>query len=337
VAGKKGRVMSKSALITGVTGQDGSYLAEWLLEQGYNVFGLVRRSSSPNVERIRHLVEKITLISGDLLDDHSLVKALEQSAPDEVYNLAAQSFVATSWNQPIFTAEVTGVGVTRLLEAIRKVNPKIRMFQASSSEQFGAARETPQNENTPFHPRSPYAVAKAYAHHITINYRESYGLFACCGISFNHESPRRGLEFVTRKITQAAARIKLGVQKELKLGNLRAVRDWGFAGDYVRGMWRMLQQPQAEEFVFATGECHSVEELVVTAFEHAGLDWKKHVSTEASLLRPADVEHLRGDASKAREKLGWQPATSFAQLVQMMVDADLKQVRAETLEGAARG
>jgi GDPmannose 4,6-dehydratase len=329
--------MSKSALITGVTGQDGSYLAEWLLEQGYRVYGLVRRSSSPNVDRIRHLVDKITLIPGDLLDDNSLAKALEQSAPDEVYNLAAQSFVATSWNQPIFTAEVTGVGVARLLEAIRKVNPKIRMFQASSSEQYGAARETPQNENTPFHPRSPYAVAKAYAHHITINYRESYGLFACCGISFNHESPRRGLEFVTRKITYAAARIKLGMQKELKLGNLRAVRDWGFAGDYVRGMWSMLQQSQAEEFVFATGECHSVEELVKTAFEHAGLDWKEHVSTEASLLRPADVEHLRGDATKARAKLGWQPATSFAQLVQMMVDADLKQVRGETLAGAARG
>lgn len=329
--------MSKSALITGVTGQDGSYLAEWLLEQGYRVFGLVRRSSSPNVDRIRHLLDKITLLPGDLLDDNSLAKALEQSEAGEVYNLAAQSFVATSWNQPVFTAEVTGVGVTRLLEAIRKVNPKIRMFQASSSEQYGAARETPQNENTPFHPRSPYAVAKAYAHHITINYRESYGLYACCGISFNHESPRRGLEFVTRKITHAAARIKLGLQKELKLGNLRAVRDWGFAGDYVRGMWRMLQQPQAEEFVFATGECHSVEELVATAFEHAGLHWKEHVSTEASLLRPADVEHLRGDASKAREKLGWQPATSFAQLVQMMVDADLQRERAEALAGAARG
>jgi GDPmannose 4,6-dehydratase len=329
--------MSKSALITGVTGQDGSYLAEWLLEQGYRVHGLVRRSSSPNVDRIRHLVDKITLIPGDLLDDNSLTKALDQSAADEVYNLAAQSFVATSWNQPIFTAEVTGVGVARLLEAIRKVNPKIRMFQASSSEQYGAARETPQNENTPFHPRSPYAVAKAYAHYITINYRESYGLFACCGISFNHESPRRGLEFVTRKITHAAARIKLGLQKDLKLGNLRAVRDWGFAGDYVRGMWSMLQQPQAEEFVFATGECHSVEELVTTAFAHAGLDWKAHVSTEASLLRPADVEHLRGDATKAREKLGWQPATSFAQLVKMMVEADLQQVRAETLAGAARG
>jgi len=330
-------MMSKSALITGVTGQDGSYLAEWLLEQGYRVYGLVRRSSSPNVDRIRHLVDKITLIPGDLLDDNSLAKALAQSAADEVYNLAAQSFVATSWNQPIFTAEVTGVGVARLLEAIRKVNPKIRMFQASSSEQYGAARETPQNENTPFHPRSPYAVAKAYAHHITINYRESYGLFACCGISFNHESPRRGLEFVTRKITNAAARIKLGLQKNLKLGNLRAVRDWGFAGDYVRGMWSMLQQPQAEEFVFATGECHSVEELVATAFEHLDLDWKKYVSTEASLLRPADVEHLRGDATKAREKLGWQPATSFAQLVQMMVEADLQQVRAESLAGAARG
>ncbi|MCL4523805.1 MAG: GDP-mannose 4,6-dehydratase [Acidobacteria bacterium] len=329
--------MSKSALITGVTGQDGSYLAEWLLGQGYRVYGLVRRSSSPNVDRIRHLLDKITLIPGDLLDDNSLVKALEQSAADEVYNLAAQSFVATSWNQPIFTAEVTGVGVARLLEAIRKVNPKIRMFQASSSEQYGAARTTPQNEETPFHPRSPYAVAKAYAHYITINYRESYGLFACCGISFNHESPRRGLEFVTRKITHAAARIKLGLQSELKLGNLRAVRDWGFAGDYVRGMWSMLQQPQAEEFVFATGECHSVEELVATAFEHAGLDWKQHVVTEASLLRPADVEHLRGDATKAREKLGWRPATPFQQLVHKMVDADLQQVRAEMLAGAARG
>ncbi len=329
--------MSKSALITGVTGQDGSYLAEWLLEQGYSVFGLVRRSSSPNVDRIRHLVDKITLIPGDLLDDHSLVKALEQSQAEEVYNLAAQSFVATSWNQPVFTAEVTGVGVTRLLEAIRKVNPKIRIFQASSSEQYGAAHTTPQNEDTPFHPRSPYAVAKAYAHHITINYRESYGLFACCGISFNHESPRRGLEFVTRKITHAAARIKLGLQNELKLGNLRAVRDWGFAGDYVRGMWRMLQQPKAEEFVFATGECHSVEELVATAFQHAGLDWKQYVTTEASLLRPADVEHLRGDATKAREKLGWQPSTTFALLVQMMVDADMQRVRAESLAGAARG
>ncbi|HEV8384899.1 MAG TPA: GDP-mannose 4,6-dehydratase [Candidatus Acidoferrales bacterium] len=327
--------MTKHALITGVTGQDGSYLAEYLLEQGYKVFGLVRRSSSPNVERVGHLLEKITLIPGDLLDDHSLVKALEQSQAEEVYNLAAQSFVATSWNQPIFTAEVTGVGVARLLEAIRKVNPKIRMYQASSSEQYGAARTTPQNEDTAFHPRSPYAVAKAYAHHITINYRESYGLFACCGICFNHESPRRGLEFVTRKITHAAARIKLGLQKELKLGNLRAVRDWGFAGDYVRGMWRMLQQPQAEEFVFATGECHSVEDLVAAAFEHAGLDWKDHVSTEASLLRPADVEHLRGDATKAREKLGWRPDTSFAQLVHMMVDADLQRVRAEALAGAA--
>ncbi len=329
--------MSKSALITGVTGQDGSYLAEWLLENGYRVFGLVRRTSSPNVDRIRHLLDKITLIPGDLLDDNSLAKALEQSQADEVYNLAAQSFVATSWNQPVFTAEATGVGVTRLLEAIRTVNPKIRMFQASSSEQYGAARESPQNESTPFHPRSPYAVAKVYAHHITVNYRESYGLFACCGISFNHESPRRGLEFVTRKITHAAARIKLGVQKELMLGNLRAVRDWGFAGDYVRGMWRMLQQPQAEEFVFATGECHSVEELVASAFAHAGLDWKEHVKTEPALLRPADVDHLRGDAAKAREKLGWQAVTPFEQLVKMMVDEDVQRVRSEALAGAARG
>jgi GDPmannose 4,6-dehydratase len=308
-----------------------------LLEQGYAVCGLVRRSSSPNVERIQHLLERLTLIPGDLLDENSLAAALERAEPDEVYNLAAQSFVATSWNQPVFTAEVTGVGVTRLLEAIHTVNPKIRMFQASSSEMYGAARETPQNELTPFHPRSPYAVAKVYAHHSTINYRESYGLFACCGISFNHESPRRGIEFVTRKITQAAARIKLGLEQKVKLGNLRAVRDWGYAGDYVRGMWQMLQLPRAEEFVFATGECHSVEELVAAAFEHAGLDWHEHVETDAALFRPAEVERLRGNANKARETFGWAPTTSFRQLVAMMVDADLARARSELLVGAARG
>lgn len=327
----------KTALITGITGQDGSYLAECLLAKGYRVVGIVRRSSTTPYERIAHLVDRIELLSADLLDQTSLVDAMAEVDPDEIYNLAAQSFVAASWTQPVLTGEFTALGVTRMLEAMRRVVPKARFYQASSSEMFGQVVETPQRESTPFYPRSPYGVAKVYGHWITVNYRESFGLYAVSGILFNHESPRRGLEFVTRKITHAAARIKLGLQGDLKLGNLRAVRDWGFAGDYVRGMWSMLQQPQAEEFVFATGECHSVEELVALAFGHAGLDWKEYVSTEASLLRPADVEHLRGDASKAREKLGWQPATSFTQLVHMMVDADLKQVRAETLAGAARG
>jgi GDPmannose 4,6-dehydratase len=271
------------------------------------------------------------------MDQSSLDAVVRTSKPDEVYNLAAQSFVGTSFVQPALTGEITGLGMLRLLEAVRHHAPQARVYQASSSEMFGKVREVPQNELTPFHPRSPYAVAKVYAHHSTINYRESYGLFACCGISFNHESPRRGIEFVTRKITQAAARIKLGLEQKVKLGNLRAVRDWGYAGDYVRGMWQMLQLPRAEEFVFATGECHSVEELVAAAFEHAGLDWHEHVETDAALFRPAEVERLRGNANKARETFGWAPTTSFRQLVAMMVDADLARARSELLVGAARG
>lgn len=319
----------RTALVTGITGQDGSYLAELLLEKGYSVFGVVRRSSSPNVERIRHIQERIQLIPGDLLDQNSLIVALEQAEPDEVYNLAAQSFVPTSWNQPELTAETTGLGVARLLEAIRAVNPEIRFFQASSSEMFGATQQCPQNEMTPFYPRSPYGIAKLFAHWITINYRESYGLFAACGISFNHESPRRGLEFVTRKITHAVARIHLGLQRELRLGNIEAQRDWGFAGDYVLGMWEVLQQETPEEYVFATGECHSVQELVEIAFSHVGLDWRDFVTMDTALLRPADVDQLLGDASKARQKLGWKPTTSFSELIKMMVDEDLRRVRAE--------
>ncbi len=319
----------RTALVTGITGQDGSYLAELLLEKGYSVFGVVRRSSSPNVERIRHIQERIQLIPGDLLDQNSLIVALEQAEPDEVYNLAAQSFVPTSWNQPELTAETTGLGVARLLEAIRAVNPEIRFFQASSSEMFGATQQCPQNEMTPFYPRSPYGIAKLFAHWITINYRESYGLFAACGISFNHESPRRGLEFVTRKITHAVARIHLGLQRELRLGNIEAQRDWGFAGDYVLGMWEVLQQETPEEYVFATGECHSVQELVEIAFSHVGLDWRDFVTMDTALLRPADVDQLLGDASKARQKLGWKPTTSFSELIKMMVDEDLRKVRAE--------
>ncbi len=325
----------KSALITGVTGQDGSYLAELLLEKGYRVSGLVRRSSSTNLERVRHIQDRLQLIPGDLLDQNSLIKALEQVRPDEVYNLAAQSFVPTSWNQPELTAETTGLGVTRLLEAIRAVNPRIRFFQASSSEMFGSCGESPQSESTPFYPRSPYGVAKVYAHWITINYRESYGLFAACGISFNHESPRRGLEFVSRKITHAVARIHLGLERELRLGNLDARRDWGFAGDYVLGMWQMLQQDTPEEFVFATGECHAVRELVEAAFGHLGLNWREFVAEDEALLRPADVAQLVGNASKARRKLGWKPATSFHDLVRLMVDADLRCVRSELAVGAA--
>ena len=328
-------ISRKRALITGITGQDGSYLAELLLEKGYTVCGVVRRSSSPSVERIRHIQDRLELIPGDLLDQNSLIVALEQAEPDEVYNLAAQSFVPTSWNQPELTAETTGIGVTRMLEAIRAVNPRIRFFQASSSEMFGATRESPQNERTPFYPRSPYGVAKVYAHGITINYRESYGLYAACGISFNHESPRRGLEFVTRKITHAVARIFLGLQRNLRLGNLEARRDWGFAADYVQGMWRMLQQDEPEEFVLATGECHSVKELVELAFRHVGLAWKDHVTADDSLLRPADVAHLVGDATKAGEKLGWKATTSFAELVSMMVEEDLRRARAELTVGAA--
>jgi len=321
--------MPRTALITGITGQDGSYLAEFLLEKGYRVFGLVRRSSSPNLERVAHIQDRITLVSGDLLDQSSLTQALDKSQPDEVYNLAAQSFVATSWNQPVLTGEATALGATRLLDAIRAVNARIRLFQASSSEMYGLAPESPQNEATYFHPRSPYGVAKLYAHWITINYRESFNLFACCGISFNHESPRRGIEFVTRKITHAVACIKLGIQKELRLGNLDARRDWGFAGDYVKGMWLMLQQETPEEYVFATGVNHSVQDFVEVSFRHVGLDWKDFVSVDCALLRPAEIYRLVGDASKARQKLGWQPETSFEELVTMMADADLRRARAE--------
>jgi GDPmannose 4,6-dehydratase len=318
--------MAKRVLITGITGQDGSYLAELLLEKGYEVHGMVRRASTENFERIEHLTDKIRLIQADLLDQSSLVEALEEAQPDEVYNLGAQSFVPTSWRQPVLTAEFTAVGVTRLLEAIRRVNPDIRFYQASSSEMFGKVREVPQSETTPFYPRSPYGVAKAYGHFITVNYRESYGLFAVSGILFNHESPRRGLEFVTRKISDGVARIKLGLADELRLGNLDAKRDWGFAGDYVEAMWLMLQAETADDYVIATGEEHSVQEFVDIAFAHAGLDPNQHVRTDPEFLRPAEVDHLVGDAAKAREQLGWRPRVSFKELAEMMVDADLERL-----------
>ena len=318
----------KKALITGITGQDGSYLAELLLEKGYDVYGMVRRASTENFERIDHLTDRITLVQADLLDPTSLVEALEEARPAEVYNLGAQSFVPTSWKQPVLTAEFTAVGVTRLLEAIRRVDPDIRFYQASSSEMFGKVREVPQNEQTPFYPRSPYGVAKVYGHFITVNYRESYGLFAVSGILFNHESPRRGLEFVTRKISDGVARIKLGLADELRLGNLEAKRDWGFAGDYVEAMWLMLQADEPEDYVIATGEEHSVQECAEIAFAHAGLDWKQYVKTDPEFLRPAEVDHLVGDAGKARQQLGWQPAVSFKELVELMVDADLERLQA---------
>jgi len=319
--------MTPTALITGVTGQDGSYLAEFLLDKGYRVVGMTRRSSTASGERIAHLAERIELIQGDVLDQASLVEALKDTEPDEVYNLAAQSFVPTSWNQPVLTGEFTALGVTRMLEAIRQVDPTIRFYQASSSEMFGRVREVPQTEQTPFHPRSPYGVAKTYGHFLTVNYRESYGLFAVSGILFNHESPRRGLEFVSRKVTDAAARIALGLAKELPLGTLDARRDWGFAGDYVRAMWLMLQQPQASDYVIATGVDHSVRELCEVAFAHAGLDYRDHLTTDQSLYRPAEVEHLRGDASKATRELGWAPTVDFVSLIRMMVDADLERYR----------
>ena len=319
--------MTPTALITGVTGQDGSYLAEFLLDKGYRVVGMTRRSSTASGERIAHLAERIELIQGDVLDQASLVEALKDTEPDEVYNLAAQSFVPTSWNQPVLTGEFTALGVTRMLEAIRQVDPTIRFYQASSSEMFGRVREVPQTEETPFHPRSPYGVAKTYGHFLTVNYRESYGLFAVSGILFNHESPRRGLEFVSRKVTDAAARIALGLAKELPLGTLDARRDWGFAGDYVRAMWLMLQQPQAGDYVIATGVDHSVRELCEVAFAHAGLDYRDHLTTDQSLYRPAEVEHLRGDASKATRELGWAPTVDFVSLIRMMVDADLERYR----------
>jgi GDPmannose 4,6-dehydratase len=325
----------RRALITGITGQDGSYLAELMLDKGYEVFGVMRRASTENVERIAHLLDRITLVQADLLDQGSLVGALEESRPTEVYNLAAQSFVPTSWSQPVLTAEFTAVGVTRLLEAVRKVDPKTRVYQASSSEMFGKVREVPQNEQTPFYPRSPYGVAKVYGHFITVNYRESYDLFAVSGILFNHESPRRGLEFSTRKITDGVARIKLGLADTLDLGNLDAKRDWGYAGDYVEAMWMMLQQDEPEDFVIATGVEHSVRDCVEIAFAHAGLDPDEHVRIDPRFLRPAEVDHLVGDASKAREKLGWEPGTSFRELIEMMVDADLERL-AEPASIAAR-
>ena len=314
----------KTALITGITGQDGSYLAEFLLGLGYRVVGMVRRTSTVNFDRIRHIQDAIEIVQGDLLDQSSLMEILREHQPDEVYNLAAQSFVPTSFSQPVLTGEFTALGVTRLLEAIRHVKPDARFYQASSSEMFGKVVEVPQRETTPFHPRSPYGVAKVYGHWITVNYRESYGLFACSGILFNHESPRRGLEFVTHKVTHAAARIKLGLQHELRLGNLDARRDWGYAGDYVRGMWLMLQQDQPDDYVLATGETHSVRELCEVAFGHLGLNWQDYVVVDPKYYRPAEVDLLIGDASKAGRVLGWEPQVSFDQLVRMMVDADLR-------------
>ena len=319
----------RRALVTGITGQDGSYLSELLLRNGYEVYGLVRRSSSANYDRLGPLQEQVTLIPGDLLDSSSLISAIQIAQPDEVYNLAAQSFVPTSWNQPVLTSEFTALGVTRLLEAIRTVNPNIRFYQASSSEMFGMVEESPQNESTRFYPRSPYGVAKLYAHWMTVNYRESYGLYAVSGILFNHESPRRGLEFVSRKITHAVARIRLGLQEKLKLGNLDAKRDWGFAADYVHAMWLMLQQQKPEDFVIATGESHSVRELVEIAFSHVGLDYHDSVEVDPTLYRPAEVDHLRGDCSKAKAILGWQPRMDFSDLVRLMVDCDLALLRGE--------
>lgn len=318
--------MPRKALITGITGQDGSYLAEFLLEKGYRVSGLVRRSSSLNLDRLVNVVDRIELISGDLLDQNSLVAAIEQSEPDEVYNLAAQSFVATSWRQADLTGEFTALGVSRMLEACRLANPKIRFYQASSSEMFGATNP-PQNESSPFHPRSPYAVAKVFGHYMTQNYRESYGMFTCSGILFNHESPRRGLEFVTRKVTNGVARIKLGLQRELLMGNLNARRDWGFAGDYVSAMWNMLQRDSPEDYVVATGTSHPVEYLLKVAFVYQNLDYKDYVRVDPRLMRPAEVDYLCGDASRARQAFGWEPKTTFEQMIAMMVDADLERNR----------
>lgn len=318
--------MAKTALITGITGQDGSYLAEFLLKKGYKVYGLNRRTSTQNFGNIKHIAEKVELLSGDLLDQSSLTEAIQKAQPDEVYNLAAQSFVKTSWNQPVLTGEFTALGVTRMLEAVRAVNTKIKFYQASSSEMFGKVTETPQKETTRFHPRSPYGVAKVYGHYITLNYRESYDLFACSGILFNHESPRRGLEFVTRKISNAVARISLGKQEKLELGDLAPKRDWGFAGDYVEAMWLMLQQDSPEDYVIATGENHSVREFVELAFAAVNIsDWQKHVvANKEEFMRPAEVDYLIGDHSKAKKVLGWTPKTSFKELVGMMVKADIE-------------
>jgi len=320
--------MSKRAIITGITGQDGSYLAELLLSKGYEVVGATRRASAPNFWRIQHLLDRITLKPADLLDQLSLIRLVDEVRPHEFYNLAAMSFVPASWDQPMLTGEFNAQGVTRVLEAIRQVDPSIRLYQASSSEMFGKVREVPQTELTPFYPRSPYGVSKVFAHYITVNYRESYDMFAVSGMLFNHESPRRGLEFVTRKVTDGVARIKLGVQSTLSLGNLDAHRDWGFAGDYVHAMYLMLQQEHADDFVIATGVSHSVRDLVEVAFGHVGLDWRKHVTLDPKLIRPAEVEHLIGDSTKARTKLGWKPSVDFSDLVKMMVDADLERVAA---------
>jgi GDPmannose 4,6-dehydratase len=323
----KAKRNGRTALITGITGQDGSYLAELLLSKGYAVHGMVRRSSSENFERIDHLRDQISLHQGDLLDQYSLASLLRVTEPDEVYNLAAQSFVPTSWSQPVLTGEFTGLGVTKMLEAIRHTCPKTRFYQASSSEMFGKVRQKPQTEETPFYPRSPYGVAKVYGHHITVNYRESFGLHAVSGILFNHESPRRGLEFVTRKVTDGAARVKLGLQKKLPMGNLDAERDWGFAGDYVEAMWLMLQQATPDDYLIATNETHSVRELCEIAFSHVGLDWKEHVLVDPKFVRPAEVDHLIGNPAKAKRVLGWKPKVNFRQLIEMMVEADLERLR----------
>ncbi len=319
--------MTKKALITGITGQDGSYLAEFLLGKGYDVYGMVRRTSTVRYERIQHIQNQLQLVQGDMGDLSSLITAISAVEPDEVYNLAAQSFVPTSWNQPVFTGDITGLGVTRMLEAMRTVNPAIRFYQASSSEMFGKVREVPQKETTPFYPRSPYGVAKVYGHWITVNYRESYDLYTCSGILFNHESPRRGMEFVTRKVTYHAAKIKLELANEIRIGNLDSKRDWGFAGDYVRAMWLMLQQDDPDDYVIATGQTHSVERLLEVAFAHVGLNWRDYAVQDQRFMRPAEVDLLVGDPTKARRKLGWTPKVSFEELIGMMVDADLKKLR----------
>ncbi len=327
--------MSKRAVITGITGQDGSYLAELLLEKGYDVTGIVRRASAPNLWRIEHLLDRITLRPADLLDQLSLMRVIEDVRPDELYNLAAMSFVPASWDQPMLTGEFNAQGVTRVLEAIRHVDPRIRLYQASSSEMFGKVREVPQTELTPFYPRSPYGVSKVFGHYITVNYRESYGLFACSGILFNHESPRRGLEFVTRKVSDGVARIKLGLSDHLGLGNLEACRDWGFAGDYVRAMWMMLQRDQPDDYVVATGVAHSVRDLVEIAFGHVDLDWQQYVRTDPACFRPVEVDHLIGDPAKAQAVLGWRTTVDFKALVEMMVDADLARLAQQPPVGAS--
>ncbi len=319
--------MTKKALITGITGQDGSYLAEFLLGKGYDVYGMVRRTSTVRYERIQHIQNQLQLVQGDMGDLSSLITAIGAVEPDEVYNLAAQSFVPTSWNQPVFTGDITGLGVTRMLEALRTINPAIRFYQASSSEMFGKVREVPQKETTPFYPRSPYGVAKVYGHWITVNYRESYDLFTCSGILFNHESPRRGMEFVTRKVTYHAAMIKLELANEIRIGNLDSKRDWGFAGDYVRAMWLMLQQDEPDDYVIATGKTHSVERLLEVAFAHVGLNWRDYAVQDQRFMRPAEVDLLVGDSSKAQQTLGWRPEVSFEELIGMMVEADLKKLR----------